>query len=485
MRLVLGLRQSFPFFAVMVGLCVLACGSRSGVLDAETLTSGGSGGMGGGSGGTGGSSASGGSGGGAAGQDVVCPLEVRGGPQTILQFADASALSPDAALAFPGAATRDAEVAVFAVASDAAPHTDNRAVLLGFAATAVKTLKTPKVFGIESHSYGFIARSQGEAQRFLVTWVGDHDGKTALRLRSVNGETWQGGPIKDMGDAAGTPQVLEAGAGVSLAGGHSGNGYFLAFRHQVDKSSSELRVGVLSESGTQTSSFHPVAKDGSSSSSRVAAVWSGKHYLIARTSAFCLEVDGLCKDRSVILLRYRPASGDLFDDSGIDYAGEIQPLSTASRPLAPSMSAHEDSAYVAFGSGKFLGDQEVRVVRAARLSASGQVLARVNLQTQRAVESAVTVHASRFGVSLAWLEDGEPTLSNGSPGRSRLVLRHLTHNLEPMGDELVVPITKGTSSPIRLTSFRRPEQIVAVWGGTSPASSRSVVFAARFACATP
>ena len=62
----------------------------------------------------------------------------------------------------------------------------------------------------------------------------------------------------------------------------------------------------------------------------------------------CVADDPLCVSRSIVLSRIRPASGDLWDDSGIDLAGSLPALETTTDVKYASLAANAGSLATAW-----------------------------------------------------------------------------------------------------------------------------------------
>jgi hypothetical protein len=136
----------------------------------------------------------------------------------------------------------------------------------------------------------------------------------------------------------------------------------------------------------------------------------------------------------------------------------------------------------------FEGDPDVpmgpRTLRLARVAPSGESLgAAMTIAEGAHPLSRFTLLAAETGVTIAWIEDGDATLTDEKPGRSRLRLVHGTLEGTSFA-ELVVPITRFASYGIApsVAAIASPRGIVVSYTARGRTSPMSPAWLTRFDC---
>jgi hypothetical protein len=466
---------------LLVGLFA-RCGARSN-LGAEGVASGAGGWAAGGAGGAGGSS--GGSGGEVPAACVLVPV---GSPVEVMAFPDRSVIAPSLALLDAGESTGVASLALqgFASGGPSPVHPDIQLARLHVAATwpeGVGVDAGPTLVGVESHGWGELARAPGERDQLALAWFSDPGqvGRTAFRLLDV--ASWSPQPPVDISFGGSVALALEPGAGTGRFGvGYAGDGYALVWRETDDSPAPQAhpQVALLDAEGRILIGPHPAAQGliteypGFSP----AAAWTGETYLLATALGDCI-VPG-CPAK-LIVERVRPASGDGFDDSGVELVwGDSPEL----RPTGPTIDSHGGRTWLAWFYGDPDDAQAIRRLQLLELDPRGERLGEPATLTDSAwPASRAELTAGRHGVLIAYAEE-DFTLPADALGRGRVIFHQLDHDGQPLGPPIAFYTT--------LMGNYQPPQAIAVadgavvtWSAASLETGLDVVYLARLACAAP
>lgn len=254
----------------------VGCGARSTL----ELSEAGAAGAGAGAGSTSSVSTTGVGGGGGALPVVPCTYALSGAPQIAISLPDRHAISAQVITTHGDPAQGPLEVAVEYIASGGSStlHPENPITRIELQpATADLVLGDTVVAGIESHSYGLLARNGG---RMALAWYTDAMGLNGVAVRTVDIASGQLGPVNQL--EAGSFSVSSIVAGPSLVGGElTGEGFAVAWRRPGEPNAPVTRaVAILDADGTIVAGPHDVtpALDTPPSPS---LVWTGESYLVA------------------------------------------------------------------------------------------------------------------------------------------------------------------------------------------------------------
>lgn len=349
----------------------------------------------------------------------------------------------------------------------------------------------PKLFGPYAHGWGNLAVSPSGTE-LALTWQGDLGGSGGPRFRRWDIASWSPKDVVDISPGPGGESVLAtaAGAGIGALGvGYGGQGYGVIWRDTSTGTGNDATpvASILDTAGQTVLGPHPVAGKAEYPGRSPSIVWSGSSYLIATACTSCAPGDALCAPYSVVISRVRPASGDLVDDSGVDFVTSI-PTAAGSTAIGRAVLAtHEGRTYVAWSEGDSIDPGEPRRVLVAELSAAGEVVSSpVMLEKDAPLQSRVTLLASPLGVSVTWVETIGPSVPPAEIGYSGIVTTHLSPDLEELSHRVTVPTTYwDTYGPPIAAALTNPKSLLLVWSGAPELSSlgEKDVWAARLDCA--
>jgi hypothetical protein len=466
----------------------MGCGSRSELLGLGASSAGGAGAAAGGAPATGGGGAMIDAGPDAPPPPPPCALVAAGAAIDVVAFPDRHATAPSAV----GFGPSSVALQTFASAGSSSIHDDIE--LVGFSmgepwpSGLVKTAM-PALFGIESHGWANLVLSPDQAA-LALTWHGDPGGKGRPLFRLWDIASWSPGPPVDIAGDGEAVLDTAAGAGVgSLGVGYGGQGYGVVFR-EVSSSggASPTRpvAAVLDAQGQRVLGPHPVAAPADYPGRAPAMAWTGAAYLMATSFTTCPPGDALCVPLSVVITRIRPASGDAFDDSGVDFVTAMAAQASSVVVGRPALAHHGGRTHVAWAEGDQSDVGSPRRVLVAELSKVGEVVSGPAIIDEAApMQSRLTLLASDLGVSATWVEDGDATLPDGAVGRSRVVTTHLSPDLEALSLRVTVPTTRWDpyGAP-KATALAEPRSLLVVWSGRRTESpGLEDVWATRLDCA--
>ena len=480
-------------------LALAACGSRSGLrsLDGAGGGAGGAGGIAGsgGFGGAGGVGGAGGSGGssagaggtagaaGAGGAPVVCTGLVAGPAVELLSFPDRHTLAPSAVLVGELSPPRVA-VQAFASGGSSALHDDIRLAryqVNDAAVAGVVPELEPLLFGIESHGWGNLAHAPGTRREIALAWHGDPGGFGRPMFRRLDIDGWQPAQPIDVTPAGEAVLDLAPGASTGQFGvGYAGDGYAMIWREtQPGGSVTRPLIAVLDAEGAVQLGPHSVAPADLYPGRSPSAIWTGSTYLMATAFGTCPEPDATCVDNSVVITRFRPASGDAFDDSGIDVVSVIPATNgLASRPALATWDGRVFVAWLELGN-------VTSTLRGAELTPDGLTVQELVLPVMGSVTSRVTLHVDAARLYMAHVVVGDTTLPEDALGRSMVRIESFSNQIAGAAFGVEIPSTLYDDyGPVRMVSRGADGRLLAIWTARKT-NGYDVVYGARIDCVEP
>lgn len=425
----------------------------------------------GGAGGATTTTTSGGGGEGGEGGTIIpeppCRLEVMGHAVQAIATPSSNASSPSIVAIAPESPGTPSHIAIQALTS-IEPHPVNvvgRWRLAEDWPEGADIVELPTIFGIESHSWGATAPTP-DGTGLAMMWFSDPGFEGRVAFRQLDFASWEGGPNVDLSFEGGGPIALGSGAGVGDFGvGHAGLGYAAVWRQSVDTGMgffAQPQIAILDEQGSIQLGPHPLGPLVESPGVSPSIAWSGESYLIATSWGSCQTPD--CPGE-LTLHRFRPASGDEIDDSGIDLVWSEDVPDTANRPVIAS---HEGRTWMAYVVGPDADDAPQMVV-ARELSGDGSRLGEpIVVDASTLPTGGLRLTAAPFGLVMMWATDGDdPSLTPEDVGYTQLQIRHLGFDGVEASPPLSVPATQYVSSgPTALAAVEAPRGIAFTWAGT-------------------
>jgi hypothetical protein len=479
-----GQRAALSISLAACATALVGCGARTDLDAARSALGSGGAAVPSAASGSGGGGKGGGGGGGEGGApDEPCLFVAADPPLEIVTAAHALVAPSMVALEAGGPGDgAPARVALQFLDSDPNAHPVNRLARVRVADPwpAGVTLETePMVFGVESHSYAVMAHAPGALEELAVAWHGDpgNVGRTAFRVLDI--PSWT--PLEPVAVSfeGSTALALAPGRGTGPFGaGYQGDGYGIAWREYVDTMGEPLvraRAGVLDPSGALRLGPHTLGIEVPPPGYTPALIWSGETYLLATAYRGCGGKQGCPAPLAVE--RIRPASGDAFDDSGIELAWGHEP---AAPPSRPALERHGGRVWVAWAEGRTIDGPQRIVWRA--LDAQGQPADDVeHAQDVARPASRLELRAGDFGLGLGWMETKQGDWPAALPGASTLVVSQL-HESGTAVTSLVVPVTRHAGGPPSFVPLARPRGLLATWSGRSATGESDVVHLALLRC---
>ncbi len=479
------LRRRFALAPCLLCALALGCGSKSGLrlLDGESAGgsggasgfggAGGAGGTGGGGGisGSGGVSGSAGSGG-TGGVPFKCGVLTSGPAVEVVSFPDRHATAPSAVWLSAMTPPRIA-IQVMAGGGSNPAHPDiqlARFAVQDDAPAGIVPDAAPMLFGVESHGWGNLAPAPGGLRQLALAWHGDPGGLSRPLFRTLDIDDWAANPIVNLESGPGGEAVLTLvpGAATGPNGvGYGGNGYAVLWR-RTSGGQTHAVAAVLDQDGDIVIGPHAATPPADYPGRAPDAVWTGSEYWLATSFGTAIQ-----------LSRIRPASGDAFDDSGIEPFEELAatPGWVAGRPALAYDGQQIVIAWLEQPEPPIADSPRV-IVRA--LMPDGTIAPVSTVFGVPAPESRVTM-ASEAGVTMiAWAQDGDPALDPTTPGRSRITVALLSDGaLSYTGIDS--PLFHDYGAP-RVVMRALPGSLLAVWGARSMVDGHDVTYAARLDC---
>jgi hypothetical protein len=340
--------------------------------------------------------------------------------------------------------------------------------------------------GTDSHGWAVMTRAPATMRQVALSWYGDPGLVGRTMFRTIDVDTWSPHDPIDLSFEGGSALDLALGAETgSFGAGYAGDGYGLVWRSDEwsEPAMSAPVVAVVGLDGGVLAGPHPVAAPSEYPGASPAVVWSGTTYLLATSFGECVEGDALCTRNSVVITRFRPASGDAVDDSGVDYVTAIPSLHDGWRPRRAWLASHGTGAWVAWSEGPAGDEDGTRTIRLARLDEQGAVEATRIVAEEIALLQSVRLEAAPFGVAVVWPEEGNPELSYNTPGRSRIVASLHDRELSPIGPALRMDATQfGSYGWVTAASIDEPRSLLLTWPGYPPQGGMGVAWLARIDC---
>jgi hypothetical protein len=206
--------------------------------------------------------------------------------------------------------------------------------------------------------------------------------------------------------------------------------------------------------------------------------WSSQTYLLATQFGECPSGPGpLCVPNSVVVSRVRPASGDLWDDSGIDVASTIPSLGLVPRHAA--IVSDGANSYVMWNERADIDGGSPSIIRVVRLDAVGNVLGSpVTLAQGISLTGQVQLAWTSFGLIAAW-----PEPDPYAPDDTVITLKRLDASLSVV-DSLppVVARTFVSWGSRSIVASDHPDALLIAWSAQSPSQLSTIVMMGRIDC---
>lgn len=429
---------------------------------------------------------------------LTCRLVPAGDPASIVAMPDRHATAPSMVALTPGNEAEPARVALQFMASGGSstlhPDTQVARVRIGAAWPGGVFLdRDPTLVGIEAHGWAEMVRAPGGSDELGFAWHGDPGGTSRTMFRPFDLGAWTPGPSVDVSTTGEAALSLAAGKGTGAFGaGWDGEGYAVVWR-EYEPVEGEWPVGpavaVLDTEGNILIGPHRVAAPTEYPGRAPRVVWSGSTYVMATAFVDCPEGDDLCSPASVVVTRVRPASGDAYDDSGVDLVAVIPAAEPGTVPRRPYVAAHEGRVYAAWAEGVLDDPENRRAVRVVELDATGAPTGNDSVAAADVpLDLGVTLTVGELGVVVVWGENGDASLSSGELGRSRLAARRFDLDLNPMNEKVVMQASRfnGYGWPWAVT-LSEPRSVLLSWSASAIGEDYGPdeVFLGRFDCVNP
>jgi hypothetical protein len=427
-----------------------------------------------------------GGGGGEAAVEEPCLLQPAE-PIELIVPPDRHAQAPRMVVIDPGDATADrsARIAIntFVGGGNSTAHPDVQLVGVQLGTSwpdGVAMEHGPDVFGFESHSWAEMANAPGGRPEIAIAWFSDPAQVGRVAFRTLATDTWTMGASVDVSFDSEVALALAPGAGVGPLGvGHAGDGYAIALRetHDAGEPTARANVAVLDASGAIVLGPHPQGGEAPYPGFSPSIVWSGQHYLIATGHLDCASSDCAAP---LTLERIRPASTDYYDDSGIDPVWTLDPGAPPRRPALNNLAGR---TWMVWAQGD-PRDPDV-AIHLLELAPNGEMLGRPGVVAEKVpAKSRVELQAARYGLVLVHIEDGDPTLPDGTLGRSHVVVQQVDPDSGAVSPPIIVRATLFNDyGPPVAAPLAHPRGLAVAWSGRSASNGFEVVHLAVLRCA--
>jgi len=424
--------------------------------------------------------------------EVRCFLQPAGAPMVAGSFPDQHAEAPSLAVVDRGTASTPANVVLQTYRSGGSDM--EHAIFAGRLEVgaawpdAVTTMQPLSKVGTDSHGWAVMTRAPGSLRQVALGWYGDPGMVGRTMFRTIDVDSWSFHDAVDLSfDGGGSALSIAAGAATGVEGtGYAGNGYGLVWRMDdwnAPEATSYPVVAVLDETGTILLGPHAVAGGEDYPGRSPSVAWSGNTYLLASSFAACAAGDALCAANSVVISRLRPASGDLYDDSGVELVSTIPALSSDWMPRRAWIDSDGVDTFVAWSEGPSDTADNIRTIRLARLDASGALLETRVVAQDVALLQSVRMEVTPFGVAIVWAEEGNTQLTYNDVGRSRMAVSLSNRNLEPIGSITRFDTTQfGSYGWASGVSIDHPKGLLLTWPGYPTEGGMEVSWLARLDC---
>jgi hypothetical protein len=446
-------------FAIVLGSALLAaCGSKSALPEPSgTIATGGSGGTPSATGGSGGTpSATGGSGGTVVEQK--CVLSPYADPTELLSFPEGDADTPLMVVLDKGKAGTGAKVAYAAISEDANFwHPELRVAELSASSSAATLTKNPVLYGFDAHAWGRMAHAPGQSSGFALAFYHADEANPnvtpAFKFRSFDPKAWSPGPEISV-DPTGTVAYGFAASGV---------GYAAAYRGALDDGNAEPRVAVLDANGKTVNGPIAVAEATPYPGWATDVAWSGVSWLLV-TSTDRIEVSRVAGETVVA-------------------TAKISPLG-ASTPRRSRIASNGAFTWIAWSEAPPDPPDAPRTVRMARLDPQGNAVGEpLVLATDAHPAHAVSIAVTDFGVLVWWGEPGDEALPDSTPGRTRLIVHHLSGEGSEEQPPIELPATAfAYGLPPTLVTLDASIGALVSWGALSQGGGTNVTWLGRLRC---
>lgn len=405
---------------------------------------------------------------------VPCTYALSGDPQIAVSFSDRHAISAQLLTTNGDPASGPLEVAIEYIASGGSSplHPENPVTRIQLEPGSADLIPGATVVaGIESHSYGLLARNE---QRMALAWYSDAPGLNGVSVRTIDVDDNQLGPARLL--EPGSFSVSAVVAGPSLVGSElAGQGFAVAWRRPADPNQPATRaMAILDADATVVAGPHEVtpALDTPPSPS---LVWTGDSYLIANAyGPDCPMGETLCTPDAVTIHRYQPPVPDAEPIVAVT-AISVRPGESARR----AQLAHYDGNTILVWEETTPEKKDLRLVL---LDPRGEPLGPPITVETLDVDDRWTVHTSDQGIAVAYLRIGDDDGPPGQPGAAFLHVLALDEDGTLIGTTSPVPITLPQGGSPSIASLGgEPRSLAIAWSGLGP-EGLDVSFIARLRC---
>ena len=418
-------------------------------------------------------------------------LQSDGPPMQIVSFPNQHADAPSLAVVDRGVPGSPANVAVQAFRSggDGFEH----AIFAGKMSVGtvwpdgVETTQTPVKVGTDSHGWAEMALAPGGLREIAISWLGDPGMSSRTMFRRIDVDSWSAHDPVDLSYEGSSALGLVAGAGTGDMGiGYGGMGYGIVWRLSnpdlPDNPVSPV-VAVLDQEGSLLIGPHRVAEPMPYPGRSPSITWSGSAYLLATTFRECVPGDALCSPDAIVITRVRPASGDAWDDSGVDFVTAIPTSNPGLAPGRASIGSNGTDTWVAWSEGPSGNDEAPRRIVAQRLDPQGNVVGSpVQVDDGIRLLMAPRVHVAPFGLTIVWPEDGDANLGYNDVGRSRVAVALLTPDATGPVVTRIDTTHFGSYGWASGVSIDAPRGMLVTWPGYPTGGGMGVAWLARLSC---
>lgn len=405
---------------------------------------------------------------------VPCTYRLSGAPEVAIALPDRHATSAQLVTTNDDPEQGPLAIAVEYIASGGTSplHPENPITRFQLEpSTARLTEGSTVVAGVESHSYGLLARND---DRIALAWFTDVGafGRAAVRTIGVADQSL--GPLQDLEPGSSSVTSLVSGPSVE-AGAFDGDGYAVTWRRAADPGAPTTRaMAVLDDDGRVVSGPFDVTPAIQTPPS-TALVWSGEHYLIATSyGPDCPPNEPLCARDAVVIHRFSPPIPDAPPVSSVT-AIAVRPGESASPPRL----VHHDGRTFLFWAES---DGEQLELRLVELDGMGVPMASPSTIMTTNEDARWTAHASDQGIAVAWLElsgDDGPPDQPGAAFLQVLALDQSGVSLETI-DPVPVTLPQGAAPSVGALGGT-PRSLAIGWSGRG-ANGYDVTYLARLRC---
>jgi hypothetical protein len=408
-----------------------------------------------------------------------CPMRLAGDPAVILSLPQRNASAPELVVLDPGSDTRDARVAIQALANSGTSGLPDDIEV----ARATVTPPWPAGMSVDEPPQldGEFAIGAGQMDLsgsvLALAWHRETTAVGRPQFRALDPATW----------SLSEPVQVAASGDAVLSFVAGDGGYAVAWRDVNAPGVGPARplVAVVDTAGSVILGPLPAAAQEDYPGRSPALSWSGTSYLLATSFADCHRADPLCVANSVTVSRLEG------NPPGLVLGGSFAPLDPASRPGTSAVATlalpppESPRVWIAWSEGTS-GDASVaHTIRVARVDASGTPEADpVTVATGAHPSTRLSLAAGDLGLFLAWAEGGAGASSENQPGSSIVVVAHLDADGRAVEALFLIPATfVDAEGPPRTVTLGTPRSALVTWGGRSTDPTQpDVAWAARLDC---